>query len=61
MINPSSKSFLVAGIYSNVLASTFAKKINVLFIMQDHLRIDLETYRAKIVTPINQSQLRPYF
>jgi len=43
MINQSSQAFFVTGIYSKTLAGTFTKKINVLFIMQDYLRLDFET------------------
>ena len=65
MIKPASQSFLIAGIYGNKLASTFTKISNVLFIMLDYLRSDLENHRAKILSPnlgqINQSQLRLNF
>jgi hypothetical protein len=65
MINPVTQSFLFAGIYGNILASTFTKISNVLFIMLDYHRSNLENYRAKILSPnlsqINQSQLRLSF
>ena len=65
MLNPASPPFLVAGIYGNIMVSTFIKKSNALLIMWDYLRSDLENRRAKIVSPnltqINQSQLRLYF
>jgi hypothetical protein len=46
MVNQSSQAFFT-GIYSKTPEGTFTKKINVLFIMQDYLRIDFETKRAK--------------
>jgi|GEM_PF-693950 len=65
MINPASQSFLIAGIYGNILASTFFKKTKVLLIMLDYLRSDLENHRAKILSPnlsqINQRQLHINF
>ena len=65
MINPASQSFLIAGIYGNILASTFTKKSNVLCILLDYHRSDLESHIAKILNPnlsqINQLQLRLNF
>jgi len=65
MINPVTQSFLIAGIYGNILASTFTKISNVLFIMLDYHRSNLENYRAKILSPnlsqINQRQLHLNF
>ena len=48
MINSSSQSLLHATVSSKTLEGTLIKKTNVLFIIPDYLRSDLENHRAKI-------------